>query len=90
MDSLLGSIDSHVVLVVAAIAVLFLLVRLLFRVLSVSLGLILTILAIVLVLQYGFDISPSQLWGEVGNLPGDVMQFVKNLDLNALASRFSN
>lgn len=69
MDSLLDSIDSQAVLLIAAIAVAFLLVRLLFRILNVGLGMILTIVAIVLVLQYLFGISPRQLWFEIGHLP---------------------
>jgi hypothetical protein len=90
MDSLIGSVDSQAVLVVAAIAVSLLLVTLLFRILKAGLGLILTILAIVLVLQSVFGISPGQLWGEIGNLPQDAIQLVKSLDLNSLISSFSS
>lgn len=79
MDSLLGSIDSQFVLVAAAIAVALLLFTLLLRVLRVGLGLILTIVAIVLGLQYFFGISPSQLWYEIGKLPQDVVRLVQNL-----------
>lgn len=90
MDSLIGSVESQTVLVVAAIAVSLLLVTLLFRILKAGLGLILTILAIVLVLQSVFGISPGQLWGEIGNLPQDAIQLVKSLDLNSLMSSFSS
>ncbi len=90
MDSLIGSLDSQTVLVVAAIAVSLLLVTLLFRILKAGLGLILTILAIVLVLQSVFGISPGQLWGEIGNLPQDAIQLVKSFDLNSLMSSFSS
>ena len=89
MDSLIGSLDSQAVLVVAAIAVSLLLVTLLFRILKAGLGLILAILAIVLVLQSVFGISPGQLWGEIGNLPQDAIQLVKSLDLNSLMSSFN-
>lgn len=89
MDSLIGSVDSQTVLVVAAIAVSLLLVTLLFRILKAGLGLILTILACVLVLQSVFGISPGQLWGEIGNLPQDAIQLVKSLDLNSLVSSFN-
>jgi hypothetical protein len=78
MDALLESIDSQTVLVIAAIAVALLLVRLLFRVLNAGLGILLTIAAIVLVLQYGFGISPRQLWFEIGHLPQDLARFVKS------------
>lgn len=90
MDSLLYSVDSHAVLVIAAIAVVLLLGTLLLRILKASLGLILTIFAIVLVLQYGFGMSPVQLWSEIGNLPQDVIQLVENFDLNAFTSLFSS
>jgi hypothetical protein len=89
MDSLIGSVDSQTVLVVAAIAVSLLLVTLLFRILKAGLGLILTILAIVLVLQSVFGISAGQLWGEIGNLPQEAIQLVKSLDLNSLMSSFN-
>ena len=89
MDSLIGSVDSQTVLLVAAIAVSLLLVTLLVRILKAGLGLILTILALVLVLQYVFGISPGQLWREIGNLPQDTMQLVKSLDLNSLMSSFN-
>ena len=89
MDSLIGSLDSQTVLVVAAIAVSLLLVTLLYRILKAGLGLILTILAIVLVLQSVFCISPGQLWGEIGNLPQDAIQLVKSIDLNSLVSSFN-
>ena len=89
MDSFIGSVDSQTVLVVAAIAVSLLLVTLLVRILKAGSGLILTILAIMLVLQYVFGISPRQLWGEIGNLPQDAIQLVKNLDLNSLMSSFN-
>lgn len=79
MDSLIGAVDSQTVVLIAAIAVSFLLLKLLFRVLNVGLGLILAIVAIVLVLQYGFDISPKQLWFEIAHLPQDLIRLVKNL-----------
>lgn len=88
MDTLIASVNSQAVLVIAAIAVVFLLVKLLLRILKANLGLVLTILAIVLVLQYGFSISPSQLWGEIGNLPQDIRQWVSSVDLNAVRSMF--
>lgn len=90
MDSLIGSVDSQTVLVVAAIAVSLLLITLLYRILRAGLGLILTILAIVLVLQSVFGISPGQLWGEIGNLPQDAIQLVKSFELNSLMSSFSS
>lgn len=89
MDSLIGSIDPQSVLMIAAIAIALLLGNLLFRILKANAGLILVILLIVLVLQYGMGISPLQLWEEIGNLPQDVLQLVKNWDLNAATFMFS-
>ena len=89
MDSLIGSVDPQVVLVVAALAVLVLSVMLLIRIVKAGGGLILAILAIVLVVHYGFGISTNQIWGEIGRLPQDVTQIVKSFDLNALSSVFS-
>ncbi len=90
MDSLIGSVDSQAVLVIAAIAVALLLGTLIVRILKASMGLILTIVAIVLVLKFGFGISPGQLWGEIGNLPQDIVQWAKSFDLNALMSVLAN
>lgn len=90
MDSLTSFVGSQTVLVIAATAVLLLLVMLLIRILKANLGLILTLLVLVLGLQYFFGIDPSQLWSEIGNLPQDVIQLVQNLDINALMSSFSS
>lgn len=79
MDSLLESIDPQVVLVIGTIAVSFLLLKLMLRVLNAGLGLIVAIVAIVLVLQYVFGIAPQQLWFEISHLPQDALQLVKNL-----------
>ncbi len=78
MDDLFDIINSQTVLVIAAIAVAFLLVRLLFRILSVSLGMILTIVAIVLVLQYLFGISPRELWFEISHLPQHIARLMQS------------
>jgi hypothetical protein len=78
MDALPQAIDSQTVLVIAAIAVSLLALRLVFRVLNVGLGLILAIVAIVLILQYGFEISPRELWFEIGQLPQELMRLVRN------------
>jgi len=77
MDSVFDSIDPQVVLVIGAIAVSILLVRLFLRVLNVGLGTILTIVAIVFVLQYVFGISPKQLWFEITHLPQYLARLVQ-------------
>jgi hypothetical protein len=89
MDSLIGSFDPQVVLGVAAIAVSVLLVMLIVRILKASAGLILTLLTIVLILQYLFGISPTQLQGAIANLPQEVIQLVQSVDLSGLNSLIS-
>ncbi len=79
MEFLSDSMDTQAVLVVGAIAVFFLLSRLLFRLLNVGTGTILAIVAIVLVLQYAFGISPRELWFEVSHLPQTVARFVQSM-----------
>lgn len=79
MDSLFDSVDSQLVVVVAAIAVFILLSRLAFRVLNVGLGPILTIAVILLVLQYFFNISPKELWFEVVHLPRTLVRLFQSL-----------
>ena len=86
----MGAIDSQTVLFVAAIAVSLLLVTLLFRILKAGLGLILMILAIVMILQYLFGISPQQLWSQIGNLPQDALQLFNTVDWNSLVSGFNS
>jgi glucan phosphoethanolaminetransferase (alkaline phosphatase superfamily) len=90
MNSLIGSVDSQIVLLIAAIAILLLLITLLLRILKASAGFIVAIVAIVLVTQYFFGISPNQLWGEIRNLPQDGIQLVNHFDLNALTSLFAD
>lgn len=90
MDSLTGLIDSQIVLIGAAIAVALLSITLLIRIFKAGSGLILTIVAIVLVLQYVFGISPNQLWGEVFNLPQDLARLVRSVNLDEISSLFSS
>lgn len=83
MDSWISSVDSQAVLVIAAIAVAILAGTIVVRILQATWKLILVIVAIGLVLQYGFGISPGQLWGEIGNLPQEVVQLVQNFGLSS-------
>lgn len=85
MDGLLNNIDTQTVLVIGAVVVAFLLLRLFFRILSGGAGLILTIVAIVLGLQYLFGISPYQLWREIAHLPQELLHLVENIQLPALS-----
>ncbi len=42
-------------------------------------GTILSIVIIVLLLQYAFDITPKELWYEIIHLPQSLAQFVQQL-----------
>ncbi len=79
MDVWADKIDTQVVLLIGAIAVFFLLSRLFFRVFSGAAGTILSIVIIVLLLQYAFDITPKELWYEIIHLPQSLAQFVQQL-----------
>lgn len=78
MKSLMTSIDPQGVLIVAAIVVALLLIQLFIKVLNAAWGTILVLVAIVLVLHYGFGISPKQLWFEISQLPQDLVQLAKS------------
>lgn len=82
MDNLVNAIDSQTIVLIAAIAVAFLLVKLIFRVLNAGIGLVLAIAAIVLALQYFLGISPRQLWFEISHLPQDILRWVQILMQN--------
>ncbi len=84
MDDLLTAVDPQIVLLVAAIAVSVLAIRWLLKVLSVSWGLLLAIVVIVLVLQYVFGITPGQLVAEIGQLPQELFRLVQNFNLPSL------
>ncbi len=77
MDSLVGSIDPQVVLIGGAIAISLLLLRLFLNILNVGWGTIVTIVAILFVMNYVFGISPRQLWFEMSHLPQDLARLAK-------------
>ncbi|MBE9110211.1 hypothetical protein IQ273_12395 [Nodosilinea sp. LEGE 07298] len=79
MDALFNSVDSQLVLLVAAIAVVVLVSQLFFRILSVGLVPLIGLVAIVVALQYLFGITPRQLWFEVSHLPQMAMKFFNSL-----------
>ncbi|MDX2097106.1 MAG: hypothetical protein SFW36_04965 [Leptolyngbyaceae cyanobacterium bins.59] len=79
MSALINSIDPQTVLVVAAITVVFLGLRVLFKLLALESGTIVAIVAIILLLKYGFHISPQQLWFEIGHLPQEISRLVSAL-----------
>ena len=79
MENLLNSIDSQRVLLVAAIVAVILAFNLLGKLLRQGFGQVIAIAAIMLVLNYAFDITPRQLWFEISHLPTIVMRFVQSL-----------
>jgi hypothetical protein len=78
MENVLGSIDSQLVVLIAAVAVVILLFNLVAKVLRVGFVQLLVLGGIVLMLNYGFDISPRQLWFEVSHLPTTLMRLVQS------------
>lgn len=89
MNDFLTAVDSHTVVLVAAIVVSLLFLKLIFKVLNASWGLILTLAAIVLVLQYAFGIAPNQLLAEISQLPQELIQLMQNLNLPELGTLHS-
>lgn len=79
METLLDSVDAQLVLLIAAIAVVILAFNLVGKILRDSFGQVVALVAIVLVLNYAFDLSPRQLWFEISHLPTLVMRFVQGL-----------
>lgn len=79
MNPVFDGMDTQLVLLVAAVAVVVLGFRLVFQVVKVGAGSILGLVAIVLGLQYLFGISPNQLWFEIGHLPQMAMRFFQSL-----------
>jgi hypothetical protein len=79
MDSLFNSVDSQLVLLIAAIAVVVLASKLFFRILTVGIGPMIGLLIIFVALQYLFGISPKQVWFEVSHLPQMAMKFFNSL-----------
>ncbi len=77
MDTILDAIDSRTVVLIAAIAVAVLSVRLLSGALKSGVGMLFTIVAIFLVLQYGLGISPRHLLDEIGHLPQTLARLVR-------------
>jgi hypothetical protein len=74
-----NSVDSQLVLLIAAIAVVVLASKLFFRILTVGIGPMIGLLIIFVALQYLFGISPKQVWFEVSHLPQMAMKFFNSL-----------
>ena len=79
MDAVFSAVDSQLVLLVAAIAVIVLVSQLFFRILSVGLVPLIGLVVIFVALQYLFGITPKQLWFEVSHLPQMAMKFFNSL-----------
>ena len=79
MDALFNSVDSQLVLRIAAIAVVVLASKLFFRILTVGIGPMIGLLIIFVALQYLFGISPKQVWFEVSHLPQMAIKFFNSL-----------
>ncbi|WP_416668882.1 hypothetical protein [Egbenema bharatensis] len=86
MENLLELINPQTVLLIAAIVVSLLVLRLLFKILTSGFGIILAIAVVVLGVNYFFNITPGQLWTEVGHLPQDFFRLVQNVQLPELGT----
>jgi hypothetical protein len=79
MENLLNSVDAQFVLLVGAIAIVVIAFNLLSKLLRQGFGQVIAIGAIVLVLNYAFDITPRQLWFEISHLPTILTRFIQSL-----------
>ncbi|UBF26087.1 hypothetical protein K9N68_31915 [Kovacikia minuta CCNUW1] len=68
--------DGNVILLIAAIAVCFLIFSWLLKVFRFTIGPAISIVVIMLLLKVVFGISPNQLWYEVKEIPQMVWQIV--------------
>ncbi|WP_373542290.1 hypothetical protein [Chamaesiphon sp.] len=74
-----SGLDLRTVLGLATIVGLVMLVRSVLKIFNSGLGLIISVIAIVLILQYGFDLSPRELWYEFSHLPQYLVRLAKNV-----------
>jgi len=69
MNLFSGSTDTQLIGIVGAIAIAALALRLLFKLFNQEAKTILALVAIVLLWQFVFSISPQDLWFEISHLP---------------------
>ena len=74
-----STLDLQTVLGLATIVGLVVIVRAVLRIFHVGLGLIMSVIAIALVLQYGFDLSPRELWYEFSYLPQKLTRLFQHI-----------
>ncbi|AFY92140.1 hypothetical protein [Chamaesiphon minutus] len=72
-------LDLQTILGLATIVGLVVIGRSILRIFNVGLGLIISIVVVVLILQYGFDLSPRELWYEFSYLPQKLMRLARNI-----------
>jgi hypothetical protein len=71
-------LDLQTVLGLATIVGLVVMVRSVLRIFNIGWGLIVSVIAIAIVLQYGFDLSPRELWYEFSYLPQKLVRLIRN------------
>jgi hypothetical protein len=76
MNSIL---DLQTVLGLATIVGLVVIVRSFLRIFNVGLGLFIAVIAVAIVLQYGFDLSPRELWYKFSYLPQHLVRLVQHI-----------
>jgi hypothetical protein len=72
-------LDLQTVLGLATIVGLVVIVRSVLRIFNVGWGLFIAVIAVAIVLQYGFDLSPRELWYEFSHLPQHLMRLVQHI-----------
>jgi hypothetical protein len=79
MGSFSSAIDAQWVSLIGAIAIVALASRLILRLLNKESKTVLAIVAIVLLLQFAFGISPRQLWLEINHLPQEFSRLIQQI-----------
>ncbi len=77
MSSFSGLMDSQLILLMGAIAIVILVSRLAFRLFNQEAKTLLALVIILLVLQFLFGISPRELWFEISHLPQAIARLVQ-------------
>jgi hypothetical protein len=57
---------------------LVVMVRSVLRIFNIGWGLFIAVIAVAIVLQYGFDLSPRELWYEFSYLPQHLVRLFRN------------
>lgn len=79
MNTFPNLMNSQLILLVGAIAVVALVSRLVFQLFSQESKTVLALVAIVLLLQFGFGIGLKDLWFEINHLPQAIARLTQQM-----------